>query len=134
MLNFLNRFPRPLMICKRVSEILIPISYVNWKCRGGGGGGFWFWCRAKFSLSGLNTNPDNPNPTNSMLWLPGTSSLSSLPRDTLRPPLTGLGIVTRARCPTVPSSLSLLPAFSLWGGGGEDPKSSKNKNQVWIVI
>lgn len=48
----------PLMISKRGSEILIPVSYTNRKWRGE----VLLLVQGNISLSGLNTNHDNPNP------------------------------------------------------------------------
>lgn len=119
--QFLELISPTWMISKRGSEILIPLSYINRKWRGE----ILTLVQGKISLSGLNTNPDDSPSARSMLRFPGTSSLSSPPCDTLHPPFTGPGIWTRAGRPSIPPSPSLLLAFSLWGGGGEGPKSLK---------
>ena len=90
--------------------------------------------QGKISLSGLNTTPDNPpTPTpdsrKSMLRLPGTSSWLSLPCDGLNPYSLALAYGPGRVAPPSPFSPSLLLAFSLWGGGGEDPKSLKKKKK-----
>lgn len=46
------------MISKRGSEIILPISYVDEKCRGEALGS----AQGKTDLSGLTTNPDDPTP------------------------------------------------------------------------
>lgn len=70
-----------------------------------------------------------------MLQPPVTSSLSSLPCDMLHPPFTGLGILTRAGRPSMPSHCLSFPAFSLgWGRGRpqilQKKKSSLNHNLI----
>lgn len=51
------------MISKRGSKIHISISYIKRKYRGE----IMVLVQGKISLSGLNTNQDNPNPSKSML-------------------------------------------------------------------
>ena len=58
-----------------------------------------------------------------MLRLPGTSALLSLPCDGLNPYSLALAYGPGQVAPPSPFSPSLLLAFSLLGGGGEDPKS-----------